>query len=171
MPAAEGSPLAVVLGLVAAKRDATYLDLRVDGLSDAVGHDVIVRYAAKVPADLLAKRMARLGPQASLFAAYLSVLVDLCHGVYAVIDGVSYGMSADAPTDPGDWPRFDDDLRGVLPDGVEQRATAIARALFEAGHAADNVTQAHAEIMGHGRRVMRWAGLNDPVGGDDGLGG
>jgi hypothetical protein len=173
--AAEGSPLSRVFERIAERRAAVYKDIRVDGLSDHVGEDVYVRYAAKIGGDEFARRTAKLRSDSPALELYLTTLVELCHGVFSVRDGKKVGLSAAAATDPDGWPRFDDELRAVLapafPLGITNSAARIARALFEAGHNPENVLQAHAEIGRHYRDLNRWIAGDDPLGGDDGLGG
>lgn len=164
----ETSPLATIFGRISAKRESKHLDLRVDGLSEAVGHDVFVRYAAKVPFAKLRtySEKRRKAHGAWELLSNLDLMVDSCVGVYAVLDGKEYGMSPDAPTDPAEWPRFDEHLRSGLPDGVGESAVAIAQALFAAGYSEDERGHADPEILSHGNRLMRFYGYNK----DDDLG-
>lgn len=167
----ETSPLAGLLSSIQQRRESKHLDLRVDGLSDAVGHDVFIRYAACVPFEKIRsygtkRHKARKGDWELL--ANLDLMVDSCIGVYAVLDGQQYGMSPEAPTDPVEWPRFDDDLRSALPEGVPESAVGIAQALFEAAYNEDERGKAAPEILSHGDRLSKFYGYTKD---DDELGG
>lgn len=165
------SPLASIVGKVKAKKESKHLDVRVDGLSDSVGHDVMVRYVGRAQFEEVRARLdkrRKSGRSGWELLASLDLMVDSCAGVYAVLDGKEYGMSLDAPTDPADWPRFDERLREVLPDGVGDSAVAIARGLFAAGYAEDERGLADWEVIRHGDELMNF--YRQAQGGDD-LGG
>lgn len=165
------SPLGLVLARLQEQRESRHLDVRVDGLSDRLGVDVHVRYAAKVRYGDLKQyvdKRRKKGHTDWDLLANLDMIVDCCIGVYATVEGKSYGLSADESTDPADWPRFDDQLRAMLPDGVGESAVSIARGLFEWPYNSDELGFADREILAHGEAIMQFYATQD---GDDPSGG
>lgn len=154
----DSSPLAHIKGKLAETRKTKTLDLLVPGLADEGVH---VRYARTVGYDQFVgyterrKAQKRSGWQ---LLASLDFLADSCEGVFAVVDGVKYGFAMDAPTDPEEWPRFDQRVREMLPDGVEAEAVEICRALFAVGYNEEERGAADAAIMEHADELVTFCG-------------
>lgn len=151
------SPLGSTFDRLREEKEVETLDIPVEGTN------ISVRYAKLVGQQrikgYIEKRKEAQGSTWEYWIA-LDLMVDSCVGVFAEVDGVKYGLSADQSTDPDEWPRFDNRLRDFLPEGVEAKAVSICRALFAAAHNEAEEGAVDADITYHSDSLVTFYGWN-----------
>lgn len=144
-PAAPSSPLASLRARREKAREELHLDLAVPRLDPPV----FVRFAPVEQSQIarINKRHEKSKDKDRDVIVNAVILAEACRGVFEVVDDDP--VSIDAADRDGDWPRFDEQLAGLL--GLDtDKASDVARGLY----------LTDGDVIATASRLAEWSGYS-----------